>query len=477
MAPTNNPVRARKAASGDSLGKMITAGLVIAMLFTALAFGAVEAWSIAIFSAWMAVLFLLWMGKCLIERQLTLVVPATAWPLAALILLGILQSISRTDESGNRFAVSMDIEATRLTMEVMAVLLIALLLSANLFIDEARLSWFRNFIVLFGLALAIFGILQKLTWNGKYYWLIEPSSPPPAPFGSFVNHNHFAGYLEMIVPIPLALILVRAVTGELSLLYGFAAVMMSIAIFFSLSRGGMISLVAGVVFVIAFGIRKVSSGLDRMRQEAGWASVVLPRLGAVVLIAATIGVGVWWVGGEDVIDRARRSDLTGEAPSNTGKETFFQSRGWIWRDTVTLIRDNWVTGVGLGAFETAYSLYSQHDGSVVVSQAHNDYLQIVADGGIAGGTIAVWFLVILFRDFARAFRSRDKMGIGMALGCGGGMVAMLVHSLLDFNLQLPSNALLFLALTAVISNIGAAASGGQVGQVLSGRAARLSAVA
>lgn len=475
--PTNNSVRARKATVGDPFGKLITAGLMFAMLFTALAFGAVEAWSISVLGVLMAALFLLWAGKCLVERQLTLVVPATAWPLAALIVLGILQSISRTDESGKRFAVSMDIEATRLTMEVMAVLLIALLLSASVFIDEARLSLFRNFIVLFGLALAIFGIIQKLTWNGKYYWLIEPSSLPPAPFGSFVNHNHFAGYLEMIVPIPVALILVRAVTGELSLFYGFAAVMMSIAIFFSLSRGGMISLVAGVVFVIAFGIRHMASALDRVREEARWASVVLPRLGAVVLIVATIGVGVWWVGGDEVIDRARRSDLTGEAPSNTGQETFFQSRGWIWRDTITLIRANWVTGVGLGAFETAYSIYSQHDGSVIVSQAHNDYLQIVADGGVAGGTIAVWFLVVLFRDFGRAFRSRDKMGIGMALGCSGGIIAMLVHSLLDFNLQLPSNALLFLALTAVISNIGAAASGGQVGQVLSGRVARLSAVA
>jgi O-antigen ligase len=466
----------RKTAGSNPFGKLITAGLLLTMLFTALAFGAVEAWSVAIFSVLMAALFLLWAGKCLVERQLTLFVPATAWPLAALIVLGILQSISRMDESGKRFAVSMDIEATRLTLEVMVVLFTALLLSANFFTD-ARLSWFRNFLVLFGLALAIFGILQQLTWNGKYYWLIEPSSLPPAPFGSFVNHNHFAGYLEMIVPIPVALILVRAVTGELSLFYGFAAVMMSVAIFFSLSRGGMISLVAGVIFVIAFGVKNVTSALDRVRQETRWASAVLPRLGAVVLIVITIGVGVWWVGGDAVIDRARRSDLTGEAPSNTGQETFFQSRGWIWRDTITLIQANWVTGVGLGAFETAYSLYSQHDGSVIVSQAHNDYLQIVADGGAAGAAIVVWFLIVLFRDFARAFRSRDKMGIGMALGCGGGIVAMLVHSLLDFNLQLPSNALLFLALTAVVSNIGTAASGGNVGQILLGRAARLSAAA
>src|SRR5438552_15816868 len=114
------------------------------MLFTALAFGAVEAWSIAIFSGLIAVLSLSWVGKCLLERQLSLIVPATAWPLVALIVLGILQSISRSDESGRRFAISMDIEATRLTLEVLVVLLVTLLLCANFFADEARLSWFKN---------------------------------------------------------------------------------------------------------------------------------------------------------------------------------------------------------------------------------------------------------------------------------------------------------------------------------------------
>ncbi|MDQ3013952.1 MAG: O-antigen ligase family protein, partial [Acidobacteriota bacterium] len=416
--PTNNSVHAGWAKGEDTFGRMIPVGLLLAMLFTTLAFGAVEAWSVAVFGTLIAVLFLLWGVKCFVEKQLTLVVPTIAWPLVALIVLGLLQSISRTDESGKRFAISMDIEATRLLLELLVVLLAALLLFANFFTNEAQLSRLQNFLIFFGFALAIFGILQKLTWNGKYYWLIEPSSPPMAPFGSFVNHNHFAGYLEMIVPIPVALILVRAITGELSLFYGFAAVIMSVAIFFSLSRGGMISLVAGLVFVIAFGIK----GWARMREDRRWASIVLPRLGAVLLIIGTIGAGVWWIGGDALIDRAEHTDLTGEAPDNAGKETFLKSRGWIWRDTVTMIHANWVTGVGLGAFETAYSLYSQHDGSMIVSQAHNDYLQVAADGGVAGGIIATWFLIILFRDFTRALSSRSGMGFGMALGCCGGIV-------------------------------------------------------
>lgn len=473
LVPTNNFIREDWTEDRNTLSRVISAGLLLAMFFTALAFGAVEAWSVAVFSALITVLFLLWAVKCFVEKRLVLIVPATAWPLAALIVLGSLQTISRTDESGRRFAISMDIEATRLLLELLIVLLAALLLLASFFTNESQLSWLRNFLIFFGFALAIFGILQNLTWNGRYYWLIEPSSPPLAPFGSFVNRNHFAGYLEMIVPIPIALILVRAISRDLSFFYGFAAVVMSVAVFLTLSRGGMISLVAGLIFVIAFSIKDWM----HLSEDKRWAAIFLPRLGAILLILTTIGAGVWWVGGDAVMDRASRTDLSGEAADNTGKETFSRSRGWIWRDTLAMIQANWTTGVGLGAFETAYSLYSLHDGSVIVSQAHNDYLQVVADGGFAGGIIAIWFLIILFRDCRRALRSRSRMGIGLALGCCGGIVAMLVHSIFDFNLQLPSNALLFLALTAVVSNLSSIAVSGKVGRALLDRAAHVRAVA
>jgi O-antigen ligase len=168
-----------------------------------------------------------------------------------------------------------------------------------------------------------------------------------------------------------------------------------------------------------------------------------------------------------VLDRMQHTDFisTGEKPRD-GQEDFFKSRGWIWRDTVAMIRANWVTGVGVGAFPTAFSHYSQDDGSSLISQAHNDYLQIVADGGLVGAGLALWFLVIVGRDFARSLRQRDDARVAMALGCGGGVFALLVHSLFDFNLQLPSNAFLFLVLVAVLARLSAAADDGRVSPVL-----------
>jgi len=447
---------------------IIAIGLMIAMAFTALAFGAVEPWSLAIFGLLTIALLILWVVKGALDRRLKVNLPSTAAPLVALILLGVLQGMTIKDSAGKRFSISLDVEATHLALEVLLVLLIAFLLSANFLTGAQRLTWLRNFLIFFGLALAVFGLVQRFTWNGKYYWVIEPSVPPSSPFGPFVNHNHFAGYVEMIAPIPAALILRRAVRGELAFLYGFAAAMMGLAVVMSLSRGGMISLVASLIFIVAFGFQssagertgeRIDTGRSSAQLHAGKWPLTVSRIGALILMIFTIGAGVWWVGADSVIRRMEKGEMVMDAPSkDPGKETFFQSRGWIWRDTTAMIRENWVTGIGLGAFHTAYPIYSTRDGTLVVSQAHNDYLQILADGGILGAIIALWFIFLVARDTVRASRHRNPVMAGTALGCAGGLFALFVHSLFDFNFQIPSNALLFLVLTSVVSQIAAVAS-------------------
>jgi O-antigen ligase len=455
------------------LGSIIALGLMAVVAGCALAFGAVEPLSLATFGLSIIALMTLWAIKGLADRRLEVSAPSTALPLVALILLGVLQRITITDSSGKRLSISLDAEATRLATEVLLILLIAFLLSANFLAKVPALTWLRNFLIFFGLALSVFGLIQRFTWNGKYYWVIEPSAQPPAPFGPFVNHNHFAGYVEMIAPIPVALILRRAVRGELAFLYGFAAAMMGLAVVMSLSRGGMISLVAGLMFVVAFGFRgsrkrEVGSGewgvVDReWRMGKGKSPLTIPhavsRAGAMIVLLITIGAGVWWIGADPVIRRVEKSEL---APSGMDAgyrgETFFQSRGWIWRDTARMIHDKWAFGVGLGAYQTAYPIYSSHDGTLLVGQAHNDYLQIMADAGIFGAVIALWFIFLVARDTVRASRHGSRVMSGTALGAAGGMFALFIHSLFDFNFQIPSNALLFLVLTSVVSQVAGEAT-------------------
>src|SRR5215510_9694637 len=115
------------------------------------------------------------------------------------------------------------------------------------------------------------------------------------------------------------------------------------------------------------------------------------------------------------------------------------------------------------AIETAFPMYSQNDGSLRVEYAHNDYLQVLSDGGVVGGVLSAWFLVALGRAFLRAMRSMNQRVRAVALGSGAGVFAILVHSLFDFNLQIPSNALLFLLLAAVIWSASAEEAASPVG--------------
>jgi O-antigen ligase len=452
-----------KTRSVGFIDTVIVIGLLFAIAGSALAFGAVEPWSIATLGLLITSLLVLWVVRGALNRRLQIYLPSTAMPIVALILLGVLQGVTVTEPGGKRFSVSLDSEATRLATEVILVLFIAFLLSANFLTSPRNLTWLRNFLIYFGLALSVFGMLQRFTWNGKLYWVIPLTASPTSLFGPFVNHSHFAGFVEMIAPIPVALILRRTVRNELMLLYGFAAAMMGLAVMMSLSRGGIISFAAGMMFIVVFGFKPRAAegaGSGRSSLSRWGAMLVAPsRIGVIIVMIFTISVGVWWVGADPVIRRIQKGELVMDAPSkDPGKETFFQSRGYIWRDTATMIRENWVTGIGLGAFQTVYPIYSKREGALVVSQSHNDYLQILADGGILGAILALWFIVLLARDTVRASRHRNSLMAGTALGCSAGLFALFVHSLFDFNFQIPSNALLFLVLSAVVSQIAAASA-------------------
>jgi O-antigen ligase len=445
------------------LNKTISWGLLAAVVFTGLAFGAVEPWSIFVFEVMVLALLVFWGIKVLRDGRLNLRVPAVVLPVAALLAVGLIQSIALSRSDGSWVSLSMNVGYTRSAVTVLAFLLIALVIASNFFVSRERLAVVGHFLVVYGLALAIFALVQHFTWSGRLYW-IRPTLAT-FPFGPFANHNHFAGYMELLIPLPIAMVLTRAVGREMRFLYGFAAAIMSLAMVVSLSRGGLISLAAMLMFLVLVSIRmpriwrhetgrREFEEADRKGQVAvGRFRAVASQVIVVAAIVVVIGAGVVWIGADPVIQRVTQSQPAEGLP----QETFSTSRGWIWRDTISMIRANPLLGVGLGAYVTAFSLYTKSDGSLRVPQAHNDYLQVVADGGIVGGLIALWFVVVVFRVVARGLKSRDPMLSGLALGSGAGIVGILVHSLFDFNLQIPSNVLLFLVLAAVASNVAALA--------------------
>jgi O-antigen ligase len=235
---------------------------------------------------------------------------------------------------------------------------------------------------------------------------------------------------------------------------------MGITVIVSLSRGGIVSLLAGIAFVVSMSAmieRKYRRRTpDELRNQGSFAAhrslLILKRFGVATVLIFAITLGVIWIGAEGVINRA--ADSIDQMKGGDPQGRLF-SRTEIWKDSWTMIRNHPITGVGLGAYETVFPLYARHNGSLVVNYAHNDYVQAVTDGGVVGGLLALAFVVLILRAVFRGMKSADPIFRALAVACGGGIFSILVHSLFDFNLQIPSNALLFLLISAVVSHIAA----------------------
>ena len=402
---------------------------MVVLSFTALAHGAVEPWSIAIFELMLIGILLLWGIKVTIDRRLDVNIPPAALPILALLLLGIVQSIAFTGGDGQRWSLSMDVEATRQTLTILFFLGFAFIVASNFLVTRERLLRLANALTIFGAALAAFALVQHFAWNGSFYWL-RPTTQ--SVFGPFVNRNHFAGYMAMLMPVPLALIL-HVVRGHGRLLFGFAAALMGTAAIISNSRSGVISLAGSMVFMMILKKR------DTVR---------VSTIGPVVIVALAVIAGVLWIGASEILEHFGDAvdQLVQSGTPDVGRAT-------IWQGTLNAIRHHPVLGVGLGALVTVFPTYETVPSLLRINYAHNDYLQILAEAGAAGGIIVVWFIAVVLFGVYRGIRSRDPLRAAMAMASGAGIIAILIQSVAETDLQIPSNALLFLVLAAVASRI------------------------
>ena len=411
------------------LDNVIAVGVLLALCVAALAHGTVEFWSVALLQILLAILVLLWGIKMALDFKLTLTIPPFFLPLIGFLGLGIFQSFS----FGNK-SLSADLEATRGTVSVLLALIVYGLLGANFLANRERLRVTSTFLAFWGLGLSIFALLQNFTWNGKFYWFRPVLSDLSAPFGPFANHNHFAGYVELLIGLPIGLIVSNGVRKDERLFYGFVTVVIAVALVVSLSRGGMVGFLAGAIFIalLSTKLKKAYPGQRSVMNNS-------MKAVAVMGLIAAIAVSLFWIGADPVVNRIVDN-----------RDSLSSSRTWIWGGAWNVFTAHPLTGAGLGSFQAVFPQRSQYDGSWgYVAQAHNDYLQVLADGGIIAGVLMIWFLWLVLRDIFRGVRSSDPLLAGIALGCGGGIVALLVHSLIDFNLQLPSNSMLFLLLCSM----------------------------
>ncbi len=227
----------------------------VAIILSALAYGTVHYWALAVFFLGAVLMLILWLidgwtlGRIRISQNILQL------PLLGMLLLGLIQLLPlRTSDNIGISSVpfvkslSLDPYSTRFILIQVTALLIYF--SASLvFIDSPkRLKLLVRTITIFGFFLAIFGLTQSFT-TSKVYWIRE--LPQSQPFGPFINRHHFAGYMELAIALPLGLLFSGSLEKEKRFIYLFAVGLMSVALLMTNSRGGLISLLAEIVFLVA----------------------------------------------------------------------------------------------------------------------------------------------------------------------------------------------------------------------------------
>ena len=406
------PVRLR---SND----VVLYGIASLLLFCPLAFGAVEPWAIFILQSVTTILFIVWMFARMRADQ-----PAILWTpifppmlaFGALICVQLLPGVSsyrHATYSGLLLYVAYGLACFLITQTLTRTTHIRKLATAA---------------AAYGTAVAMFAVLQSLSSNGKIYWLRTPRFGGWI-YGPYVNHNHYAGLMEMLVPIPLVFAFSRYARGKERWAAASAAAFMGATIFLSGSRGGMIAFAVQISIFLCFLFRE---------RTAGRATFLMTTFLVVSLVS------VAWIGGSDVT--ARLSTINTSKHSELSNDIRFK----INRDSLHMFAQRPILGWGLGTFETVYPQFRSFYTDLLVDKAHNDYLQLLAETGAGGFAIMIWFLVAGFRAAWPKIRQwPSNVNGAVALVAVVGISGILVHSLVDFNLEIPANALLFYVLCAV----------------------------
>ncbi|MBX3290123.1 MAG: O-antigen ligase family protein [Acidobacteria bacterium] len=410
--------------------------LCLTLIFSALAYGGVHHPVIILLYVLIAAMALLWAVDGLLTGTMRFSSSLLQIPLYAAFAYAVIQVIpfgSASDVAGVAempSTISVDPFSTKLSAVHFLALGAFFSLTLVLLDSAKRIRRLSTVITIFGFGFAFFAILQSVLSPENIYGVYK--SPYAAvPFGSFVNRHNFAAYMEMTAALPLGLLFTGAVGRDKRLLYITAIGLMGVALLLSGSRGGLVAFLALVLLTAILTI-----GAKRKKN-------VLVRIGlAAALIAAVIG-GSFFVGGESSLTRIAETTMS---------ENISADRSNIWAVTLKVIQANMPFGAGFGAFGVAYTPYDNMSGLERVEQAHNDYLQVLADAGLIGLVIGAGFLFVLFQTGRKAVGVENTFRRGIAIGSAAGIFAILVHSLFDFVLHTTAISILFLILMAMLAS-------------------------
>jgi O-antigen ligase len=420
LATQPEPTPVAKASKPRVTNTAMLTGACVILLFGPLAFGGVEPWAVFALEVSSLLLLGIWAYRQWTDRQINVTDQVIYRPMAAFFAVALVQWV--TGATVYRLATY-----THLLLYA-AYGMLAFVVTQTLR-RSSQFELVTKIFTAYGGVLAAFAILQGMAPNGKLYWSFALQQGGSI-YGPYVNHNHYAGLMEMLTPFPLVLAATSTTNGNRKIVAAGVAALMAASIFLSGSRGGMI---AFVVQVLVLGI------LLLRKRNAGWQQPIM--LGGFL---ALVIVFLVWMGGNELTRRL--ASIHSEAREEiTGGVRFT-----IDRDCLRMFMKRPFIGWGLGTFPTIYPQFRSFYTTFFVNEAHNDYLQLLVETGMAGSAIAVWFLILVFRRAAGKLANWTETASGaLTVAAFLGCVGILVHSFLDFNLQIPANAALFYVLCAI----------------------------
>jgi O-antigen ligase len=450
---------------------VIFCGVLTLIALTAVPYGTVDPWWESIFEATAFILGILWIlegtlgGSGLVREHRLLL------PLLALVVFALIQSLPLSKSPGgpalagafvNR-AVSVDpFETWRFALKLSAITL-TLGLLLRYVSSVTRLQILIYLVIGIALASALFGLLRaglpQSVWNPTWSRLTSDQS-----YGQFENRNHFAFLMEMAVGLVLGLVVSERALRKRLALYALSALALWAALLLTHSRGGVLSLMLELPFFFflngklrtAPGSPKNNPTPERKRSFS-----LAKKVALATFVLAGVAASVVLIGGDETITRLE-STPDEFAARSVGPPKIHRPQ--IWRGTLELIKDHPLVGVGFAGYSVAIHRYLGSSGEWAPQQAHNDYLEVLASGGVVGGALFAWFLLTFARTTVNRLRSDSNGARAVKCGAVAGLFAVAVHSLFDFGLHITVNSLVCTALVVVAVKSGKI-EGAQCGQV------------
>ncbi|MDP2898403.1 MAG: O-antigen ligase family protein [bacterium] len=435
--------------------------LVALLLFTPLAFGTVQTWAISVLELGCLAMAAVWLvgfaiGGQGVRLRFPLGIPIALF--SALVFAQLLPHIvgaSSSSSDGNAWQKlsTTNFFVTKTAFIKLLCYVAFYLCLINTMTSRRQIVRVLVVMVLIGFAVSFLGLLQRISGTDKVFWLIKARSSRF--MGAFINENHFAGYMELIIPLAIAFMLrhllrikesgwrgvVASEDLHKAILFGFLAIIMIVSVAVSQSRGGLIGLLGSLV---AMAILLLCRQLHRRR---AWVIVVLLTLSFLMLA---------WLGLSELL---KTWGTFGDIPADSS----FKRRVEVSEDTWRASKDYPIWGTGLGTFETVFPVYgtleyrqiTRDRGRLLTTpHAENDYVQSLLETGWVGMTICFVGLVLFFGIAIKTYLTRRRRSISIpAMGGAASVFAICVHSVCDFNLRIDANVFLLVTIVAMVMSL------------------------